>query len=320
MDVTVQSAVAVPRDGYRWIPETTTWELANPDGGFDITDPLNDSPRLFHDYAHSEPTPETLAVFMGDHGVPMWEERESLMINDTHPERANQNRIYASWELRDIQSFHDRLRSAVDLWESLECRDHDALAKQFKWRDDGDLEWNSPLGEFLHDEDLEPPLSFSPPQPVSTVDDYRKPPRFRCDKQMRHGDFWEPARLLLQMAASQSVIFAWSKIEQQMSPDGKVIQALFLRGLVEVMWLQLSEALTGERFRICRVCRNLFEVGTGRQGRIDKVFCSQKCQLRAHYEKKVRAREMRSEGAHLRTIAKELGTDTATVKGWVGEG
>ena len=51
--------------------------------------------------------------------------------------------------------------------------------------------------------------------------------------------------------------------------------------------------------------------------RADSTFCGNACRQRAYRARQKRARELRGGGASLRDIARELGSNITTIKGWV---
>ena len=59
-----------------------------------------------------------------------------------------------------------------------------------------------------------------------------------------------------------------------------------------------------------------FEVGASTR-RGDAKYCQNACKSKAYRGRRERARTLRTQGASLRAIARELNTDTKTVKKWV---
>ena len=89
--------------------------------------------------------------------------------------------------------------------------------------------------------------------------------------------------------------------------------------LLGIIWHQVARWVAyGAHARSCPHCGKLFWVRPG-LSRTDREYCSDKCRVYTHRKKTRTARKMRNEGAHLRTIARELGTDLKTAKKWVGE-
>jgi len=90
--------------------------------------------------------------------------------------------------------------------------------------------------------------------------------------------------------------------------------------LADAAWLQFARAIDQNiEFRRCKECGSPFEE-TLVVLKSNREFCEGNyCRLKFHRKRKKRSRQMRTEGATLRTIAKDLGSDLATVKGWVAD-
>lgn len=97
---------------------------------------------------------------------------------------------------------------------------------------------------------------------------------------------------------------------------GLVIQPA---SLISAMWLQLTSALTGsKRFVACKFCRRPIELSTDQTGsRIDREFCSIACKTKDYRQRKRTARRLVNNGASAREIARQIGTNPATVEAWV---
>jgi hypothetical protein len=82
------------------------------------------------------------------------------------------------------------------------------------------------------------------------------------------------------------------------------------------MFYQLGHALIGgRRFHRCSACGKWLLLMPG-INRKDRSTCSGYCRLKLHRQK-VKAQELRREGWSLKKIAKELGTDLASVERWL---
>lgn len=92
-----------------------------------------------------------------------------------------------------------------------------------------------------------------------------------------------------------------------------------VQDLLHAMWFQFALAVDeGTKYRRCEVCNKPFEVSP-EANRSDRRTCSNACRFKAYRNRIKKAREMRADGRTLRKIAKELGSDMKTIKGWVGE-
>jgi hypothetical protein len=107
--------------------------------------------------------------------------------------------------------------------------------------------------------------------------------------------------------------------------DGLEVEAELVRGTVHVhfkpanllafMYFQFGLALVGKKqMRSCSYCGRWFEVGAGRS---DKVACSPSCRVQVHRQRRLRAVELAGKGWSPATIARELGSEAAAVKGWL---
>jgi hypothetical protein len=87
--------------------------------------------------------------------------------------------------------------------------------------------------------------------------------------------------------------------------------------LLGAIWLQFALAVDGaKKYRACKGCGRWFELSP-QTGRISKLFCSDSCRVRAHRERRERARHLFREGRKAPTIARELEIDEQTVKNWI---
>jgi hypothetical protein len=86
------------------------------------------------------------------------------------------------------------------------------------------------------------------------------------------------------------------------------------------MYCQFAWSMLGDKkYSCCPVCGKWFEVGPAVQpgARSDKAACSASCRVMRYRRRMYRARELRAEGWSLARIARELGTDSDTIKKWV---
>jgi len=89
------------------------------------------------------------------------------------------------------------------------------------------------------------------------------------------------------------------------------------RDFMSAFLLQFAFAITGnKKYQKCPSCGRWFELQPG-LNRANKVTCSQSCRTRAYRQRQDRARELKANGKTVRAIAKELGSNIETVKGWL---
>jgi hypothetical protein len=89
--------------------------------------------------------------------------------------------------------------------------------------------------------------------------------------------------------------------------------------LIGCLWLQFAKAIEGKDYRQCENCKLWFECGGTRGARSDKRFCSPTCKAALHRKEHDRALVLRTQGWTAVKIAKELGKDIKTVKGWIAK-
>jgi len=88
--------------------------------------------------------------------------------------------------------------------------------------------------------------------------------------------------------------------------------------LIGCLWLQFAKAVEGDRnYRQCENCKLWFEIGGSRAARSDKRFCTPTCKAALHRKDRERARALHTAGRTPSQIAKELGKQIDTVKGWI---
>lgn len=104
--------------------------------------------------------------------------------------------------------------------------------------------------------------------------------------------------------------------EVHLLPSNKTA-SITASGLFNIAAVQMAIAITSkESFPLCTVCGTRFKyVPEG--GRVNQEFCSVNCKMRAFRAKKKRARELHAAGMTPAKIAKELGSSTDVVKGWL---
>jgi hypothetical protein len=112
-----------------------------------------------------------------------------------------------------------------------------------------------------------------------------------------------------------------SKTPLLWNPAGKrVMLRLVPSSLVEAMYIQFLLALGGgKNYHRCLACDRWFELAPG-VGRADKKACSVGCRVKIYQGRRRQAREMHAGGKTVKQIARELGSNSATVRGWIKKG
>jgi hypothetical protein len=100
--------------------------------------------------------------------------------------------------------------------------------------------------------------------------------------------------------------------------SGRVALRVNYADLRDFMFYQLGHAvIAGRRFRQCAVCGkwSLLLPGVNRK---DRITCSGYCRLKLHRQR-ISARELQRAGWSPKKIAKELGSDPASVERWLSQ-
>jgi hypothetical protein len=140
-------------------------------------------------------------------------------------------------------------------------------------------------------------------------------------KLFRFGDYLMPAKYYLQKLVNE-------QLKARVSPQllwnlrrNRPDLALFFvpQNLLGLMWLQLAEAVNGNRgYRQCSACGTWMVItpeGTG--SRSSRFTCSNACRMKVYYGRRVEARRLYQQGLPVREIARRLNTARQMVHGWV---
>jgi len=89
------------------------------------------------------------------------------------------------------------------------------------------------------------------------------------------------------------------------------------KNLLGAMWIQAAQAAEGGRaFRRCENCATWYAVAP-ELARSDRIYCSRNCRFKAYRKRKDEAHRLRSKGMAPSAIARAIGSDAATVRGWL---
>lgn len=100
--------------------------------------------------------------------------------------------------------------------------------------------------------------------------------------------------------------------------DGPLSLEVVPSSLHGALWLQAAQAACGEHeFRQCGMCSRWFTISTEAR-RSHSVYCQDSCKSKHYRLRKRQAKALREGGMSPSEIAKELGSDTDTVRGWLG--
>lgn len=92
------------------------------------------------------------------------------------------------------------------------------------------------------------------------------------------------------------------------------------KSLIGALWLQFARSIeVGAEYRRCVVCGKWFELVT-REVKRTRLYCSSACRFKQYRERQKSAVEAYVAGRAVDDIARELGTDTETVRKWIARG
>jgi hypothetical protein len=208
------------------------------------------------------------------------------------------------------------MRQAVDLWDLVRARELASLGRHIRWQEGGEGIREGWV-YFPDPDERDPTVAILP---KGGEDDAGHVFIDTAADSLRAGDPLMPAL---------SLVLGWvnEALEGDTSPRllydaerGRPALRVVPRCLLTAMWLQLAEAVAGDKeYRACKECGKWFELN-GKQGdrrTLRREFCSDRCKFKEYRRRKERARQLRAEGKPVKQIAQELGTDVDTVKEWV---
>jgi hypothetical protein len=138
----------------------------------------------------------------------------------------------------------------------------------------------------------------------------------KCGEQETRNELAHAAVMRLYHAINPVQRFAGEGLWNNLT--GKVAVRINYADLLGFMFYQLGHALIGgRRFHRCTVCGKWLLLMPG-INRKDRSTCSGYCRLKLHRQK-VKAHELRRAGWSPKKIAKELGSDLASVKRWLSQ-
>jgi hypothetical protein len=276
--------------------------------------PLSEEPALFRAFAAVDPTPDGVLEFVDHYGSLTGALAAQAFTDPSQPGLllAPTRDTYASCREQALA-----MRRAVALWDLCQRRDVCGLARHVRWTEDAG-------GEAAIHYDSHP--DFRPGQTLAAPGERTQAviasPQVRPEllAQVSAGDVTLAASLYITQVINEHMK-GW--VTPRMAWDPKRLRTalqLFPDSLLGALWLQLAEAVGGDKaFRSCKECGRWFEL-TPQGARKSKFFCSNACRSKAYRDRQGHARQRRAEGASLKEIAAELDSDVATVRKWVARG
>jgi hypothetical protein len=104
-----------------------------------------------------------------------------------------------------------------------------------------------------------------------------------------------------------------------LTSDRRFCLAAEPQDLGQALWWQFLLSVCELRNHTqCQVCGRWYELSP-QVNRSDRLYCSDACRFKAYRRRRRQAVEMFRERRSIAQIAKELGSDRETIKGWVRE-
>jgi hypothetical protein len=303
-------------DGYVWAEwprksGTTVRRLVRkPEAEITAYDPLSLGIALHRELAAAEPTPEGALAFANRYG--------SLGSDRTGEEQG--------WEqFEDWYRHIVWLKEAVRLWDMIQEEDVDGLARVIEWEGAGVVHYWPPP-------DVEKALGRrrlrgAPRQELQYWKGWdileHAPDGADVKRRVREGDVLVPALLFVHSLVNGEI---WQNIGPILAWDAaqhRTVLREVPRDLRAFIYLQFAQEMRSLRKpRRCPVCGRWFELAPdagedSRRRRSDRETCSTACRSKAYRERQNQARQLHAVGKTFKEIAKELGSDVKTIKGWV---
>lgn len=273
--------------------------------------PLQQYPTLFRTFIETPPMQEGILAFANRYGMLGGNISTHIILP---------NKKGAQGELlKDWQEELSYLKRAVTLWDMVEAGNVEGLARHIIWKETEDKEKKEKLVSVSYDSHPELPLDQAPPGEgewhiSASIATSREPELL---SRFQPGDVGQPALYYVQKVVNDHLTgrlsprLLWNQERTQlglyMAPNG----------LIGALWLQFAQAISGnKRYHQCEYCGTWFEVSL-EASRPTRVYCSDACRFKAYRKRQEDAYQLNQQGIPLKEIAKRLGTNTATAKGWI---
>jgi hypothetical protein len=312
----------VPRSfpGYAWVPcvvsdhdqqvgkspEKTTLALVpRDDAAFRTWYPLEESVALYRELADIDPTPEGILAFARRYGLlgPGAEIVADVPAAEGVRARARAEVDYL-WGWRKNIAL---LYQTVSLWDMIQAGDAAGLSAVIEWHEGGIRCKFPPRAVEI--------LGGRPGVPLYFKEDLAK-----CEPRLRrlpHGEVFGPATVAVLVNINEQIYLHNGPRLFWDPRRNTVVRQDLPASLHAAIWLQFAEAVAAnKKSRRCRECGRWFDVAPG-TARADKVVCSTACRSKGYRERQEQARRLHAAGKNFKEIARELGSDVPTVRGWV---
>jgi hypothetical protein len=250
-------------------------------------------------FADVDPTPDGILEFANQYGALGGGSQKAIVTAEFPHHPANGEPLWF-WR-REILA----MRHAVAVWEAIKRGDSGFLSSYVHWS--GPRAAGRPSG-FTFTAPTGWKLILTPPSTMPEI-----------DAMLAFGDPILPARVGIRERVNDKLRVSslvpkltWGRA------GGRLRERIhFVVGdLISALWLQLARAIEGDlAYNQCDECATWYEVSGDR--RADARFCSDPCRFRAYRRRQKEAKRLHAAGISVKGIAKQLGSDVKTVKGWV---
>jgi hypothetical protein len=296
-------------------------------GGTRWYEPLQEEPALFRKFADMPEGSEYILRFANEYGN-LGEFKRELGPGET----SSGKRIVNAEPLIGWVGMIRSMRQAVSLWDLAMDDDTKALEERIFWEENL-LVYRPPFRWMLlgaYQDTWNSWIGPGPPYPIDHVE------LFEDHYVLRNSEYDQSQSVRLFGDIVSAALFAVQRIINPWLTGEPDRRGPFLRldmeiesrrprlrhwpsNLATALWLQFATAVSeNRRYHQCKECGEWFEVPR-RGGRISREYCSNSCRTTAYRKRQEKARQLHEDGKQLNEIARELGTDVKTIRGWISK-
>jgi hypothetical protein len=304
---------SVPLSGYKWKatlvawggkmstgPPVLSWDRASYTREYD---PLADEPALFLTLAETKGDADSILTFVNEYGM-----------LDVAPERSVPHSAAAGVTnaLVDYQRAIGWLRQMVGIWRHATAGDVESLRRHISW------EHGRLVLRGLLDWDRQPVTEAGP---AVGTDEWHRRYSESIHSDLHSGDIAQgdvvgvaysllAREITLQLGGAMPSLF-------YLAAERRAVFSFGIYTLWGALMLQFAQAIASQHdYRHCAVCTRWFMVAPG-FNRSNRTTCSDTCRQKLYKQRRERALALHGEGKQPREIARELGSDVKTVRGWI---
>lgn len=266
-------------------------------------DPFQAAPTLYREFSElnlDTPIPEILAfankwgTLGGDASV------EVHVVDDSWAPISDKKFLWAEALGRWLDEIAE-MRVAVEIWDMIRLKNHDALHDLIHW-EDGKIFWSHEVGDkvsdVVNDEDCFWTIDVTTGERVvissnglNVANAYVSAENYYPERQdnLSPNDPESAARYIVGDCISEGLA---GRVSAQLGPQANEVSPvlrLVPDSLIGALWLQFAIAVDGNiDYRRCEECKMWLEIAPG-TGRPDRQFCSDACRMRAYRKRKAGA-------------------------------